>query len=98
MKGFCLSLLFSLYLRHHSFPIQFGCWQSSQRGSHSTPGARNLVHQIIPAASQADLAETATLFREYAATLGVNLDFQNFETEVAGLPGRYAPPDGRLFL
>jgi ribosomal protein S18 acetylase RimI-like enzyme len=56
------------------------------------------MHQIIPAASKSDLAQTAALFREYAVALGVNLDFQNFEAEVAGLPGHYAPPDGRLFL
>ena len=37
-------------------------------------------------------------FRNYAAWLGVDLSFQNFDQEMASLPGAYAPPQGRLFL
>jgi ribosomal protein S18 acetylase RimI-like enzyme len=47
---------------------------------------------------EADLAEVRALFREYADRLGVDLGFQGFEAELAGLPGDYAPPRGRLLI
>jgi GNAT superfamily N-acetyltransferase len=45
-----------------------------------------------------DIRVVRTLFEEYQAELGVDLEFQAFTTEVAGLPGEYAPPYGRLLL
>ncbi len=53
---------------------------------------------VRPARGAADLAAVAQLFRDYADAIGVDLSSQNFEAEVANLPGAYAPPAGELFL
>ncbi len=54
--------------------------------------------EIIPARSDDHLQAVRRLFLEYADYLGVDLGFQGFQQEVDGLPGAYAPPDGRLLL
>lgn len=53
---------------------------------------------IRPAELPRDLALVRSLFLEYAQGLGVDLGFQNFDKEVAALPGEYAPPLGKLLL
>jgi putative acetyltransferase len=53
---------------------------------------------LVQAESCAHVVQARELFQEYAQSLGVNLCFQNFEQELARLPGHYAPPDGRLLL
>lgn len=54
--------------------------------------------EFVQAESEDALAHVRALFREYAASLGVDLGFQSFERELAELPGDYAPPEGRLLL
>ncbi len=48
--------------------------------------------------SPADTREVAALFRDYAASLPVDLGFQGFDAELVDLPGKYAPPEGELLL
>jgi len=53
---------------------------------------------LTQAQTPAQIAQARELFLEYAQSLGFSLCFQNFDKELAGLPGDYAPPQGRLLL
>jgi putative acetyltransferase len=56
------------------------------------------ISQITPAQGESDLVAVRTLLEEYWASFGFTPCFQNFGDELAGLPGAYAPPTGRLAL
>ncbi|MFZ0063225.1 MAG: GNAT family N-acetyltransferase [Pyrinomonadaceae bacterium] len=54
--------------------------------------------RILQAQSAREIQQVRELFGEYVAWLGINLCFQNYDKEVAELPGDYALPSGRLLL
>jgi ribosomal protein S18 acetylase RimI-like enzyme len=73
----------------------------SERKSFSSesPGASAVKpFAFSQAESAVQIAQVRELFLEYAQSLGFSLCFQGFDQELAGLPGDYAPPYGRLLL
>lgn len=56
------------------------------------------ITELRQAHSAGDIELARELFRQYSAWVEIDLCFQNFEKELAELPGEYVPPDGRLLL
>ena len=75
--------------------------EASSRSPGSSVSSASSVVQglaLVQAASAAQITQARELFLEYAQSLGFSLCFQSFDQELAGLPGDYTPPNGRLLL
>src|SRR5271156_5401777 len=74
--------------------------RQSDSGISSVPPVASAVRTLTfaQAESAPQIAQARELFLEYAQSLGFSLCFQNFDQELAELPGDYAPPEGRLLL
>ena len=57
-----------------------------------------MTTETVVAGELARLGEVRRLFEEYAASLAVDLSFQDFASELAYLPGDYEPPGGMLMM
>jgi putative acetyltransferase len=73
---------------------------NSRQGSYSVISAVSAIQglSLSQAESQGQIAQVREFFLEYAQSLGFSLCFQNFDRELAELPGDYCPPHGRLLL
>ncbi|KAK6513758.1 hypothetical protein TWF506_008194 [Arthrobotrys conoides] len=61
-----------------------------------TPAAA--LRFTISPAIRTDLPDVINLFTLYAESLNIDLSFQSFTEELAGLPGKYAPPTGEILV
>jgi carbonic anhydrase len=56
------------------------------------------MNEVIKVSTESEVGQVRQLFRDYADSLPIKLCFQNFDQELASLPGAYAAPGGALFL
>ncbi|WP_368353811.1 MULTISPECIES: GNAT family N-acetyltransferase [Comamonadaceae] len=53
---------------------------------------------LLTPSQPAEMEPVRAIFQEYGDSLGIDLQFQGFDAELADLPGDYAPPRGQILL
>ncbi len=94
----CALLLLSRFHDHHIEELVKRMPALAPESERRKPEPPKPLTRIRPALSDEDIQTTRQLFAEYAESLGFSLCFQSFDLEYATLPGKYAPPRGRLLL
>ncbi len=65
----------------------------------SDPSAKHApAIEIVPVRSPAEIGQVVVLFKEYADSLPVDLEYQGFSSELHTLPGAYGSPTGALYV
>lgn len=95
----CPELVGWLRVQHETIRIYILSIMSSDRALSKANASEVLsTFHITPVRFEEELNDTKILFGEYTKWLDLDLTFQDFDAEMAGLPGKYAPPDGELLL
>jgi len=86
--------------RRHPYPLERAARTATCLTARMRAGMPALLNvmKLIQAQTSEEIEQARQLFKEYAAWLEIDLCFQNFEKELAELPGDYALPGGRLLL
>lgn len=71
---------------------------SELKSGQSQQAQQKVTPDIVEPEYPRDIEVIREIFLEYAGSLGIDLAFQQFDSEIAGLPGKYAKPQGCILL
>ena len=84
--------------RLHAVAVIVAVKLSELKNGQSQQSSQKVTPDIVEPNYPADIEAIREIFLEYAGSLGIDLAFQQFDSEIAGLPGKYAKPEGCILL